>query len=244
VNGSDRKDTGEGLTDEFLNAFVDGELAGADRERAFSLLDRDAALKERVCELRGVRELVRHAYAAVPEPPARARRASASVGARAACVTVCGGLLAAGLLAWGVLPGRDPGSHGARPADSPAPAAAESRVLMHLSNGDPAKVAEMLAEVESVLEHYRHTGQRAQVEVIANGNGIRLLLASSSSYAGRVKALRDKYANLRFSACRNSLERLAKNGFDVRLQPGIGIVESGVAEIIQRRSAGWAYLHV
>ena len=244
MNGSDRKDTGEGLTDEFLNAFVDGELAGTDRERAFSLLDRDAAVKERVCELRGARELVRHAYAAVPEPPARARRAPAGVAVRAACVTVCGGLLAAGLLTWGVLAGRDPETHGSWPVESPAPAAAEAHVLMHLSNGDPEKIAEALVEVESLLEHYRHSGQRAKVEVIANGGGIGLLLASSSKYAGRVKALRDKYPNLRFSACRNTLERFAKNGVDVRLQPGVGIVESGVAEIIQRRSAGWAYLHV
>jgi hypothetical protein len=180
----------------------------------------------------------------VPEPPGRARRVSAGIAVRAACVTVCGGLLAAGLLAWGVLAGRDSEMHDRWPVESPAPAAAEAHILMHLSNGDPQKIEEVLAEVGSVLEHYRRTGQRAEVEVIANSDGIRLLLASSSRYAGRVKALRDKYPNLRFSACRNTLERFAKNGFDVRLQPGIGIVESGVAEIIQRRSAGWAYLHV
>jgi intracellular sulfur oxidation DsrE/DsrF family protein len=237
MNDSDQKNTGEGLTDEFLNSFVDGELAGADRERAFSLLSRDEAVKQCVCELRGVGELVRHAYDSVPALPARARRPFYARLAK--CAAVCGTLLLGAALAWTLI-ARESGSA----APVPAASASDVRIMMHLSSGDPDKITEVLSEAESALEYYRSTGQRAEVEVIANGDGINLLLASSSSYADRVKALRDKYPNLRFSACRNTLERFADNGFDIRLQPGIGVVESGVAEIIQRRSAGWAYLRV
>jgi len=216
---------------------VDGELDDADRERAFALLSRDEAVKRRVCDLRGVGELIRHAYDRVPVLPKRPRKAAYTRLAR--CAAVCGMLAVGAALAWMLI---DREWAASRPVAQAT--ASDVRILMHLSSSEPEKITEVLTEAESVINHYREIGQPARVEVIANGDGINLLLASSSQYAERVRTLREQYPNLGFSACRNTLELFAKNGVDVRLQHGIGVVESGVAEIIQRREAGWAYLRV
>jgi intracellular sulfur oxidation DsrE/DsrF family protein len=65
----------EKYSDEFLNAFVDGELAPDEKSRAFLEISRDEALNHRVCELRKLRDLVQHAYAHPPLPPGGLARA-------------------------------------------------------------------------------------------------------------------------------------------------------------------------
>lgn len=64
------------FSDEFLNAFVDGELAPEEKNRAYLEINQDEALSRQVCELRKLRDLVQFAYrdvppSSVPTPVAR-----------------------------------------------------------------------------------------------------------------------------------------------------------------------------
>jgi intracellular sulfur oxidation DsrE/DsrF family protein len=175
-----------------------------------------------------------------------------------ACVAFCTVVGAAFVLAWNafdphlrigtgatVPPGlvADLGTSGAVASGS-APVVEPARVLMHLSSGDRNRINEVLDEAEATARYYASQNRPSQIEVITNGDGIVLLLAASNQYSERVRALQARYPNLRFSACRNTLERYARNGLDTHLQPNVGIVESGVAEIIRRQRDGWAYLRV
>ena len=67
------------ISDEMRNAYVDGQLDAAEWGSVTERLERDAALREDVCELRTLKDLVRHAYAVPPEPRERARRAAAEI---------------------------------------------------------------------------------------------------------------------------------------------------------------------
>jgi hypothetical protein len=65
------------FSDEFLNAFVDGELAPEEKNRAYLEINQDEALGRQVCELRKLRDLVQFAYknipsSSVPAPVVRA----------------------------------------------------------------------------------------------------------------------------------------------------------------------------
>jgi intracellular sulfur oxidation DsrE/DsrF family protein len=64
------------FSDEFLNAFVDGELAPEEKNRAYLEINQDEALSRQVCELRKLRDMVQFAYknvpsSSVPAPVAR-----------------------------------------------------------------------------------------------------------------------------------------------------------------------------
>lgn len=60
-----------GFSREFLNAFVDNQLAPEEKSRAYSEIGRDEGLNRQVCELRKLHDLVQLAYRDVPAPPAR-----------------------------------------------------------------------------------------------------------------------------------------------------------------------------
>ena len=87
------------FSDEFLNAFVDDQLATEEKSRVYLEIGRDETLNRRVCELRKLRDLVQHAYLNPPAPPtrldtgARARRFNLRFGIAASFLLVLGALL-------------------------------------------------------------------------------------------------------------------------------------------------------
>jgi len=60
-----------GFSREFLNAFVDNQLAPEEKSRAYDEIGRDEVLNRQVCELRKLHDLVQLAYREIPAPPAR-----------------------------------------------------------------------------------------------------------------------------------------------------------------------------
>jgi intracellular sulfur oxidation DsrE/DsrF family protein len=66
------------FSDEFLNAFVDGQLTPDEKSRALVEISQDEAVNRQVCELRKLRDLVQLAYADLPVPP----RSALNTGAR------------------------------------------------------------------------------------------------------------------------------------------------------------------
>lgn len=59
------------FSDEFLNAFVDDQLAADEKGRAYLQISQDESLNRHVCELRKMHELVQLAYREPPAPPQR-----------------------------------------------------------------------------------------------------------------------------------------------------------------------------
>ena len=57
------------VSEEELNAFVDGQLNTADHARVLQALSHDETLQMRVAEIQQTRSLLRHAYEQVPLPP-------------------------------------------------------------------------------------------------------------------------------------------------------------------------------
>ena len=65
-------------SDEFLNAFVDNQIAAEEKSRTYIEIGQDEALNRQVCELRKLHDLVQLAYREPPAPPARTASAPAS----------------------------------------------------------------------------------------------------------------------------------------------------------------------
>lgn len=246
------------FSDELLNALVDEQLTAQDAERVYASMHQDTELHRRVCELRSLRQLVRLAYNNAPLPTqskrvptiARAPRWKLAAGLVAGVT-----LLLSGVLIWenresAVTPiadraGSDKEITAGAPPLPTATAHAPVKVLFHVNTDDRGRMSETLDEVESALKFYRQSGQRARVEVVANGSGLDLLRADASPYPYRVQRLLREYDNLKFVACQNTIDRLKRErGITAQLLPGVVVIDSGVAEIMRRQQEGWAYIRV
>ncbi len=252
------------FSDEFLNAFVDDQLAPEEKGCAYASINRDEGLNRQVCELRKMRDLVQLAY---KQPPAAAPAGPRSLrNARLRASVAAGFILSAGVALGWLLhqPSRAPAiealaSSASTPVASaqtavavkstrPAPVVAtanEIKVLLHLNSDQPDRVQGVLDEAEALLKFYQSIGQIARVQVIVNGDGLNLLRADKSPDPERVSAMQKTYDNLSFVACQNTIDRLKREqGITAQLLPGAIVVDSGVAQIILRQQQGWIYIQV
>lgn len=90
------------------------------------------------------------------------------------------------------------------------------------------------------VENFRASvGQEhSEVVVIAHGNGIGMVMKKNEAQSARIKTLMD--GGVSFIACENTLKR--KKISKDEIMPGVGFVDSGVAEVIRRQAAGWSYI--
>ena len=235
-----------GASDELLNAFVDDQLDGAEKSQTFDAIEQDDVLKERVCELRGLKEKVRHAY---EHPPSRARSAvkgrrlrASHLQALVACLLLCIGA-ASGWFAhtWGgdremkrLLQSVQRNDVGAEP----------QKIIVHVGSSNPVRLKAALDESESLLDSNRRSGRILQIEIVANGGGVDLLRADVSPYAKRIGLMQEKYPNLGFIACGQTIKKLQEKGVDVQLLPRSGVASSALDQITLRLKEDWVYIKV
>ncbi|MGA7883555.1 MAG: DsrE family protein [Terrimicrobiaceae bacterium] len=96
-----------------------------------------------------------------------------------------------------------------------------------------------LRNVENALDTL---GKQTKIEVVAHGKGIGLLLAKTASENAGLKGKIEKFyaEGLIFSGCENTMQREKLEKKDLIEQATT--VDSGVAEVIRKQTAGWAYL--
>lgn len=120
-----------------------------------------------------------------------------------------------------------------------------NRVLVHVTNNDPKRLLQALQDIEGLMHYYRDNGQRARVEVVANGPGLDLLRSDTSQFSEQIAHLQKQYGNLKFAACQNTIDHVREEqGIKVPLLPGVIVIDSGMAEIMRRQTEGWTYLQV
>lgn len=77
-----------------------------------------------------------------------------------------------------------------------------------------------------------------EIEVVAHSNGLGLLLKSDEALRTRMEELAS--SGVVFAACQNTMKK--KNVRQEDLLPFATTVDSGVAEVVRKQEAGWAYL--
>jgi intracellular sulfur oxidation DsrE/DsrF family protein len=234
--------TEQKFSDEFLNAFVDDQLSLEERQQVYACLAKDDALNRQVCELRKMHSLVRLAYEQPPLPPQGLK--SLTAGRKLGLGLAAGlALMIGGVAGWFLH--QSPAPVPATVAQALPDAKDPTKVLFHVSDGHPEHLRNALDEVEGLMQHYRKAHEKARVEVVANGEGLSLLLAGISPYAERVRRMQKEYPGLTFVACQNTIDRIQHEvGLTVKLLPGVEVIDSGVAQIMRRQQEGWAYIQV
>ena len=239
----------QGISDEFLNAFVDDQLDGAEKSDTFDAIERDDVLKERVCELRGLKERMRHAYEHPPVPgraAVKGRRLRAShLQALAACLLLCIGA-ASGWFAhtWTGMGGDREMTRMLQSVQRNDVGVEPQKIIVHVGSSNPVRLKTALDETESLLDSYRRSNRKLQVEIVANGGGVDLLRADVSPYAKRIGLMQEKYPNLGFLACGQTIQKLQDKGVDVKLLPHTAVASSAVDQITLRLKQDWVYIRV
>ena len=243
------------ISNEQLNAFVDGELDVPEKDSLFSMLESDADLVQKVCELRAVKELVRHGYTELPglaSKPDWAQQFYVPQSLVAGVMLVLG--LTLGWMGHGwnqpqpvmqaahAMPQLEAGA--LRPVSLAGVTEDMHKIVLHVDSADPAKFKTLLDDVDFLTQHQAALGLPVQVEVVASSYGLNLLRTDVTPYAARVRALVDQHPNVVFVACNQTMQRLHKEGVNVKLLPHTRVAPTATEEVVNRLHSGWTYIKV
>lgn len=215
-----------GISEDEMNALVDGQLSAADRARVLEAVNRDETLQARVAEIQQTRSLLRHAY---EHPPLPSR---AAPGARpwnsqmlAASVLLSVGIVT-GWLLHHLADGRAPTAH---------IAGTPKGVVIQVSEADPAKWEMALINARNVRKAYGD--QNVGVEIVAYGPGLKMLRDDSPVASALEEAKRN---GVKLLACGNTMRMTHTTRAE--LNRAVDVVPAGIVEIMERQQDGYAYV--
>lgn len=246
--------TNQRISDELLNSFIDNELESDEKSELLNAIRHDDTLKERVCELRGLKEMIQHAYREPPScivPPLKKsahwkNSCIQNITRLAACLL----LLMLGWWSGWIMSAKSQLANNPREmsvfqaAQSNNVAEKPNNFIVNVSSSNPARLKTALDETENLLEANKRATQPFKVEIVANGGGVNLLRSDVSPFAKRIAMMRIKYPNFDYIACKVSINKLQKNGVIVHLLPHTGVVTSAAGEINKRLIQGWDYVRI
>ena len=109
------------------------------------------------------------------------------------------------------------------------------RAIFAVSDADPQKWHLTLGNIANAIDGLG--ADAAEIELVVYGPGIAMLRKDSPVADKLAAALK---SGVRVAACQNSMRGFKLEQAD--LAPGVGVVPSGVVELIQRQHAGYAYV--
>ena len=116
-----------------------------------------------------------------------------------------------------------------------APAAGRARVIIQVSDNDPAKWNLALNNARNVQDDLG--AANVDIEIVAYGPGLAML-RDDSKVADRLAQALDK--NIGLFACENTMrnQKVARS----EIYGGVKFVEAGVVHLMKRQREGWAYI--
>lgn len=226
-----------------LSAFVDGALDGATRAMVIKAMEEDPEVRARVQELRRAKDLMHVGFLDARAPrrdphklSAPRRRTQQFAVAASLLVMVVG--LAAGYL--GYRHGLNQGSEATLFAI--AEQARNTRVVLHISQSDPAQFAAALAYVRNFVETQQ--AQDGEIALVANAGGLDLLRTGVSPYETQIRELMGEFANVHFVACAESIHSLRRSGVEPEFIDNVDTGLPAFEQIIRRVQDGWTYKKV
>ena len=241
--------TSRDITEDKLNMFIDKQLDSDEMNDIHQAMLDDKTLRERVCQLKAVRELVGYAYTDVPGAPSERvekRRSSSLFGkAIAASITLVVGVL----LGWTTYE-YSPNAVNAVSAENTFQFVAnhvtvdhgQRKIILHIDSSDLQVVNDALNEADHLLATYREANTPIKLDIVTNKAGIDVLRPGVSPYLARVQKLIDD-EDVSVYACERSIAKAhMKEGVDIVLMNGV-MTDKAARDIIpERLKKGWVYI--
>ena len=238
------------ITEDKLNMFIDEQLDADEMDEIHEALLDNKELREQVCQLKAVRELVGYAYSEVPssrqEDLNKKRSGSLFGRAVAASVTLVVGVI----LGWSTYD-YSPNATLAISAENTFQYVAnhvkadrgKRKIVLHIDSSDLQVVNAALNEADQLLATYRKANTPIELDIITNKAGINILRPGVSPYISRIKKLIDSNDEVAVYACNRSIAKaLKKEGVEIVLMPEVTKDKSARELIPQRLEKGWVYI--
>lgn len=234
-------------TDDTLNLFIDEQLDRDEMDRLHQHLLSDQKLRERVCQLKAVRNLVGYAYENVPVPDHFDQMPSSGFNKTSFRAIAASLIMGLGLMiGWGVheYQVNSPEHIFSYYKDELAPKTEdERRIVLHLTTSDVKAVNAALSEAEALLASYRNTGTPMKLDIVTNKDAVNVFREDMSPYKTRLHKMMTENENLTFFACRRTIEKLMKKeGKMPAFMPKVVIDETAAEIIPDRIKRGWVYI--
>lgn len=129
------------------------------------------------------------------------------------------------------------------PGTGQAEAGRVHRVVVQLSQNDPAVMNMALNNVENLVKFFQDKGEAVEVEFVAYGAGLNIFRADTSPVKDRLTAISATMKNVTFSGCGNTLANQSRmENKEISLIPEARIVPTGIARIVELEEQGWTYV--
>ena len=234
--------------DEKLNMFIDEQLDTDEMNCIREAILDDTALRERVCQLKAVRELVGFAYQSVPRScwDRRNQKPGYSALWKSAAASL--------ILGFGVLLGWQASGYSNATgtaatafsfyANQAAVDHSERKIVLHISTDDIGTVNAALNEANTLLASYEANHTPLKIDIVTNKSGINLLRMGVSPYLDRIESMVANH-NVSLYACQRSIMKAEKKeGTKVILMPDAVTTRAARDIIPERLEQGWVYIKV
>lgn len=237
------------ISEDKLNLFIDDQLDTDEMNDIRQAMLDDKDLRERVCQLKAVRELIGYAYSEVPASPhdilEQNRRKSLFSRAIAASVTLVAGIF----LGWSTYE-YSPNAAPEISAENTFQYVAnhvnvdhqQRKIVLHIDSGDMKVVNAALNEANHLMATYRKANMPIKLELVTNKAGINMLRPGVSPYIERVQKLIDDDSVSVYACKRSILKAAKKEGTEIILLPGVTTDKSARELIPERLKDGWVYI--
>lgn len=239
-------------SDEIINAFVDGELDGHERNKFKQAMLDDSELAAQVERVCGLKKSLKQSYADIALPGRdedgqlkSSRYVFWNATAAVLLISVgifCGWHLNQSVSSSAILP-QQAAISGVQlnPVNFEQP----GKVVLHVSSSNPDKLRNTLEQVDKIIERFQSNHLPFAVEVVANAGGLDLLRDDVSPYRDRIMSIMQTYDNVSFVACSNTIDNLVKQGKTAPpLISNIKTDMTAVDQIVKRLQQGWMYVKV
>ena len=116
-------------------------------------------------------------------------------------------------------------------------------VAVHVNQNDPQVMNMALNNVQNLARYYESQGDTLNVEVVAYGPGLNMLIPGKSPVEQRISTMSLEMDNLSFAACGNTHRIMSeKAGQDIVLMDEAQMVPSGVVRLVELQEDGFAYI--
>jgi hypothetical protein len=134
----------------------------------------------------------------------------------------------------------------AQVAVAPKPAQmskAPHRVVIQISQNDPAVMNIALNNAENLTEFYKARGETVEIEFVAYGPGLSMVRSDTSPVKDRLAQMSNSMKNVTFSGCGNTLAKQSKQeNKAISLLSEVRLVPAGIVRIVELEEHGWAYV--
>ena len=117
------------------------------------------------------------------------------------------------------------------------------RVVIQVTQNDPAIMNLALNNAENLVSYYKDRGEKIEIELVAYGAGLSMVRSDTSPVKDRLAAISSKMKNVTFTGCGNTLASQSKQeNKTISLVPEARLVPAGIARIVELEEKGWTYV--